>query len=222
MNRFMFSAADRRAVAEALSVDMDHRHCDWVERIVNDWLEFGESQIQQELERNKRIRSAAQVLLDELIAAGPCDETDEDREDEGDPSYGLEDQLDALIEHLHDVEQMYGAPRAGRKGQIPRRLSVRLIEFWEHSGRRVARSSTRQANNPDKQDSSGPLVRFLLAAVSPVLQVPPTADAAAAAIRNYQEHYLLREEDRAADARIVAAALRNHEEEEQTGAATRH
>lgn len=180
---FKYTSAEMAAIAEALGVDEQHLDCRRVEWIIGEWKASSEVDVRAELARNAKIAAIAEQLLNELEPDEEKFDPDEHFHADGTP-VTLVGHLVALLNFVEQVSDFHPL-RKGRRPAIPSGLSSRLIEFWESSGRRVGRSS-KTDNKTDEQASAGPLVRFLLAACSPVLSPAPTADAAASAIRAYK------------------------------------
>ncbi|ATU91775.1 hypothetical protein [Phyllobacterium zundukense] len=182
---FKYSDEMRARLAATLGRSSEHREVSHVERIVTEWVSHNEKHIQADLARNARIATAAENLLLELDL--DRDENDDDRErdfaEDGDP-VTLRGHLLVAIDFLDFVKKEHEnlIPK-GRPSVLPRLLSTRLLEFWDNSGRRIARSSTTTKDAPDIQTPSGPLVRFLIAATEPVLQHKVPLGAAEHAIR---------------------------------------
>ncbi|MEI9417558.1 hypothetical protein [Mesorhizobium sp. Cs1321R2N1] len=179
---FKYTAEQLVAIAETLVVEVDHPECRQVEWIVGEWKVYSEDDVRADLARNAKIANLADQLLSEIL---PDEfEIDEHFADDGSP-VTLAGHLVSLLNLVEKTSDEH-PPMRGRRPQIPSALSTRLIEFWENSGRRVSRSS-KVNGKTDEQTSTGPLVRFLLAACSPVLVPTPTADAVASAIRTYRK-----------------------------------
>jgi hypothetical protein len=182
---FKYSDEARARLAATLGRSSDHREVSHVERIVTEWISHNEKHILVDLARNARVAIAAENLLFELDL--DRDASDDDRERDfdrnGDP-VTLRGHLLVAIDFLDVVkkEHEHFVPK-GRPPILPRLLSTRLLEFWDSSGRRIARSSTTTKDAPDIQTPSGPLVRFLIAATEPVLQHQVPLGAAEHAIR---------------------------------------
>ncbi|TIW07813.1 MAG: hypothetical protein E5V66_29500 [Mesorhizobium sp.] len=177
-SRFKFTSTQLAIVAQSLGVDEQHLDCRQVEWIVAEWRAYREDDVRAELARNSKIAGLAEQLLEELL---PGEFEMSEHFDEDGAPVTLVGHLISLQNWIEQVAEEYPRPK-GRRPQIPSTLAARLIEFWENTGRRVGRSSKADG---DEQASTGPLVRFLVAASSPVLKPSPTADAAASAIRSY-------------------------------------
>lgn len=187
---FSFSGEERALLAASLGRSSDHFELRAVEQIVNQWADYNEKHILADLSRNDRIGAAAEKLLLEIELSRDDDgnegeDFERDYDEDGNP-VTLRGHLMVAIDFrdLVKKEHDHVLPK-GRPPVIPRMLATRLLEFWENSGRSIARSSTATKDSPDVQIPSGPLVRFLLAATEPVLRTKVPLGAAEHAIRTF-------------------------------------
>ncbi|MEI4480960.1 MULTISPECIES: hypothetical protein [unclassified Phyllobacterium] len=191
---FGYSAQEKNRLAKILGCSEDHSTVSNVERIVGEWLKHNEEHVAVDLGKNTRIAVAAENLLREIEGDGGEKDFRNDFEENGHP-ISLRGHLLVAIEFLDSVmvENEHLLPK-GRTPAIPRLLAIRLLEFWENSGRRIARSSTAKKDAPDIQNPSGPLVLFLLAATEPVLRTKVPLGAAEHAIRTFYPRRRTRED----------------------------
>jgi hypothetical protein len=138
-------------------------------------------------ERNRRLADAARVVLGEISPASSeyrFLDDDLDRSRANRKRRRFVSDLSFLIERLEKVERLQNRNivpnRRGPKQNLSRlRLIEQLLLIWIKTGQHLATSTSSLDGK-----ASGPLVRFLCAATTGILEPPLTPDAARQLVRD--------------------------------------